>query len=425
MRFQRLISIAFVIIISACVSKESIVIPPAKPFDHPQSLNLSTQEIQANGDTIIFGKNKKYTNGNIKIVYLQGSPFEIGYAHGKLLKKEIEDQAKIMIYTIKSRFLGTNIGINLLTQRAKDVEKHIPSEYLEELHGISVGSNLDYDTLLMINALYTTARIFYGCTSFAFRDQQSNIVRSRNLDWHNDSFGDAFTGMIIYIVKPHSGYGFFCINRPGWINCATGMNEMGLTLGDHYLGGNRQKTWNKIPPNFLQRKIIQYSKTIDDVEEQFKQNTPYPMAMYLVSSKNGAAVFEMANDKFARIEMEDDYIALSNHAKVIHSRKWDDTVDRLNQANEYLKRNLEPMDVEMAIDLNRTELISRSDYGNSNRHSVIFNSNDLNFWVAKPEEPQKAPACFGTYTGFNLLKELYGQGHDPDPPYFPAKDRRN
>jgi hypothetical protein len=74
MRFQRLISIAFVIIISACVSKESIVIPPAKPFDHPQSLNLSTQEIQANGDTIIFGKNKKYTNNNIKIVFAR-QPF--------------------------------------------------------------------------------------------------------------------------------------------------------------------------------------------------------------------------------------------------------------------------------------------------------------------------------------------------------------
>jgi hypothetical protein len=41
------------------------------------------------------------------------------------------------------------------------------------------------------------------------------------------------------------------------------------------------------------------------------------------------------------------------------------------------------------------------------------------------DRKKKAPACFGTYTGFNLLKELYGQGHDPDPPYFPAKDRKN
>ena len=70
--------------------------------------------------------------------------------------------------------MGTNIGINLMTERAKEVEKHIPAEYLEELHGISVGSNLDYDTLLMINALSTTAKNSsgYGCTSFAFRDQQ-------------------------------------------------------------------------------------------------------------------------------------------------------------------------------------------------------------------------------------------------------------
>jgi predicted choloylglycine hydrolase len=307
-----------VIFISACISKESIVIPPAKPFDHPQSLNLSTREIRANGDTITFGNNKKYTNKNIKIVYLQGSPFEIGYAHGKLLKKEIEDQAKFWVYTIKSRSLGTNFGINLLTDRAKEVEKHIPSEYLEELHGISVGSNLDYDTLLMINALATTAKSFsgYGCTSFTFRDQKSNIIRSRNLDWPTNDF---FTGMVIYIVKPDSGFGFFCINRPGWIDCMTGMNEMGLTFGDHWLGGYSQKTWNIIPQNILHRKVIQYSKTIDDAEEQFKQHTPYPIAVFLVSSKNGAAVFEMANDKFARIDMEDDYLALSNHARVIHS----------------------------------------------------------------------------------------------------------
>jgi hypothetical protein len=143
--------------------------------------------------------------------------------------------------------------------------------------------------------------------------------------------------------------------------------------------------------------------------------------LFLVSSKSDAAVFEMANDKFARIDMEDGYLALSNHARELHSSKWDDTIDRLDRANKYLKRNLDSMNVEKAVYLNRTKPISRS--GGRNRHSVIFNSNDLNFWIAKPEEPQKAPACYGKYTGFNLLKELYGEGHDPDPPYFPAKDR--
>ncbi len=420
MRTGRLFFVAFILIVSACVSKESIEIPPAKPYNHPQLSNLSAQKNQAHGDTIIFGKSKKYTNNNLKIVYLQGSPFEIGYAHGKLLKKEIEDHVKFWLHYGKLRFLGTNYGINLMMDRAKEVEQHIPSEYLEELRGISVGSNVDYDTLLMINALPTTAKSLsgYGCTSFAFRDEKSNIIRSRNLDWLAEGF---FTGMVIYFVRPDAGFGFFCINRPGWINCTTGMNEMGLTIGDHYLDGYHQKTWKKIPNNFLKRKVIHYSKTIDDAEDQFKKYTPHSIASIMLSSKNGAAVFEMANDKFARIDMENGYLALSNHARVIHSTKYEDTVPRLDQANKYLKRNLESMNVEMAIDLNRTAPISRSSYGNRNRHSAIFNSNDLTFWIAKPEEPQKAPACYGTYTGFNLLKELYGQGHYPDPPYFPAK----
>ncbi len=423
MKTGRLIYIAFILILSSCVSKESIEIPPAKPFDHPQLSNLSTQEIQAHGDTIIFGRNKKYTNDNIKIVYLKGSPFEIGYAHGKLMKNEIEDQVKFWLYYGKLRFLGTNYGINLVTERAKEVEQHIPSEYLEELHGISVGSNLDYDTLLMINTLSTTAYSFrgHGCTSFAFKDQRSNIVRSRNLDWSTGSTKDFVSGETVYIVKPDSGFGFFIINRPGWIGAMTAMNEMGMTFGDHYLPGIRQKTWNKMPQNILHRKAIQYSKTIDDVEQLFTQHTPYSITLYLVSSKSGAAVFEMANDKFVRIDMEENYLALSNHARVINSTRGVDSRDRLNQANRFLKRNLDSMNVEKAIDLNRTKPISRS--GGRNRHSVIFESNELNFWIAKPEEPQKAPASYGTYTGFNLLKELYGQGHDPDPPYFTAIDK--
>ena len=241
MRFHRIVNIAFVIFISACVSKESIVIPPAKPFDHPQLSNLSAQKIQAHGDTIIFGKSKKYTKNNRKIVYLQGRPFEIGYAHRKLMNKEIDDNLKFWLYYGKVRFLGTNYGINLMMKRAKEVEQHIPAEYLEELHGISVGSNLDYDTLLTMNALSTTAYHFaaHGCTSFAFRDRKSNIVRSRNLDWRTGSSEGFFAGMIIYIVKPDSGFGFFCVNRPGWIDATTAMNEMGLNFGDHYVRGKR------------------------------------------------------------------------------------------------------------------------------------------------------------------------------------------
>ncbi len=42
-----------------------------------------------------------------------------------------------------------------------------------------------------------------------------------------------------------------------------------------------------------------------------------PLGSPLVTSNKGATVFELANDKIARIDMEKNYLALSNHARII------------------------------------------------------------------------------------------------------------
>ena len=41
-----------------------------------------------------YGKCKKYIKNGITIVYLTGTPYEIGLAHGKLCKREIEELNK-------------------------------------------------------------------------------------------------------------------------------------------------------------------------------------------------------------------------------------------------------------------------------------------------------------------------------------------
>jgi predicted choloylglycine hydrolase len=403
------------------VSKESIVIPPAKTFEHPQLKNLSSQTITAENGTIKFGKSKKYVVNNIKIVSLRGSPYEIGFAHGKLLKEEIAEYLKYYAYIIRSRSLGTDIGVNLLKKRAKIVEKNIPAEYLEELHGISAGSNIDYDLLLMYNALPTIAYSFsgYACSSFAFRGENSKVIHSRGFDF---SIPESLSGRVLFTYKPASGNGFFCIERPGMISAWTGMNEKGITFGLHALYGIRLKTWDTIPYSIQRRKILQYSDTIDDVEKIIKQQSAYPITMYLVSSNEGAAVFELANDKIARIDMANNYLALSNHSRTLNSMRYESTTDRLSHLNEYLEKNSESMNIEKAISLNRTPLISRPTSKYRNQHSVIFSPNDLYFWVAMSQKHRTEPACFGTYTGFNLLKLIYGHGQAPNPAYFPAKN---
>ena len=108
MKNGRLIYIAFILIISACVSKESIVIPPAKPFNHPQLLNLSAQEIQSSGNIITFGENKKYTKGDrITLVYYDTLKSQISYKNksGMIVKTCKKRQMRLFSkYSDKSRF---------------------------------------------------------------------------------------------------------------------------------------------------------------------------------------------------------------------------------------------------------------------------------------------------------------------------------
>jgi len=69
------------------------------------------------------------------------------------------------------------------------------------------------------------------------------------------------------------------------------------------------------------------------------------------------------------------------------------------------------------IDLNRGDEICFTKYPKvNNLHSVIFKADNLDFWVAAGTPP----ATRGRWVGFNLRKELYGGGNDPDPFIVPA-----
>ncbi len=105
--------------------------------------------------------------------YYQKNPIKT--ASWKNLSRTIQNM-------IKTQSLGTRIGVNLMKSRAKEIEPFIPREYQEELNGLSAGSGIDYEMLLMLNVLDTIGRHF-GCTSVAVRGEDGKLLRSRNLDY--------------------------------------------------------------------------------------------------------------------------------------------------------------------------------------------------------------------------------------------------
>ena len=362
-----------------------------------------------------FNQCKKYKKAGVTVVYLKGTPYEIGFAHGKLCKDEIINVNKI--YWDYYDYLNKQSDDKWLPL-SKDLERFIPEEYINEMKGIADGSGIEYDKILFLNTL-TTISMADGCFAFAFKDNESKITTVRQIDISTNS--PYSKKMILYIIRPQQGYGFAALLNPGMVSGETGMNENGITISENNIL-IKQTEWDTIPINHLSRSALQYSESIDDVERLLKKQKIYPARLLFVSSKKSASIFEFANKEIASINMKNGFLAMANHACIIPSKNiTSPSTKRLDFGNQFLKENLEDMDIEKAIELVRTSRIAwRWNPFAHNRQSIIFSPAILDFWVAIPPKSDFIPASYGPYVGFNLRQELYGTGHKPSPKSFPA-----
>jgi len=365
-----------------------------------------------------YGKSKKYKKNGITVVYLTGMPYEIGFAHGKLSKTEIRSVNKPFLELYDRLQKDPN---NKWLKLSHQLEKNIPEEYIEEMRGISDGSGIEYDKILFLNTL-STISMKNGCFAFAFKNADSRIFTVRQVDI--DKKTDLYKKMILYIIKPNRGFGFAAILIPGWVDGESGMNERGITVTQNNIG-IKQDDWNVTPITHLSRYMLQYSETLDDIEQLLDKQQGYPARLIFASSKEDASVFEFANKEKARINMKNGFLALSNHARLIPSREMGSgSVKRLSYASGLFKEHAGRMDIENAIDLVRSPRISRSTFWDSfrvhNRQSFVFSPETLDFWIAIPPTSLNKPASYGPYVGFNLRHELYDTGEKSNPKAFPA-----
>ena len=359
---------------------------------------------------------KKYTRAGITVVYLTGSPYEIGFANGKLCKNEILTANKPFFDIYEKVSLDPQ---NKWLEVSKKLEIHIPKEYVEEMRGIADGAEIEYDKILFLNTL-TTISMGNRCFAFAFKETNSKIITFRQID--NDPKSPLYKNMILYIIKPQKGYGFAAILNPGWVDGESGINEKGITLSQNNIH-IRQTEWDVMPITQLSRQMLQYSKTIDEAEQLLDKQKAFPARLLFVSSEESASIFEIANKEKARMDMENGFLTLANHACLVPSKNvLSSSTRRLDFGNEFLYENFKEMDKKKALELVRSSRISwRWNLVVHNRQSFIFSPSDLDFWIAIPPDSNFTPASYGPYIGFNLRHELYDSGDEANPKSFSAK----
>lgn len=355
---------------------------------------------------------KKEGSGYLEIVqeqqvlHLKGTPYELGYQHGVLLKEQIAQNVSRFVDRLSSDKAPPVVQdfINNLPV----VIPHIPESIIKEMEGLAEGSGIPYSKILMLNLFPE----MFHCSGITVANQATThgeLYHVRVLDY---SIGISIQNTaVMLVVQPIDGYSFVNVTYAGFIGSVTGMNNQKIALGE--IGGKGHGSWNGLPMAFLLRQVLEKTANLDEVKNLLK-TTPRTCEYYYIFSdgknRDSFAAYVTA-DRLDIIPPGTSYAfftAYNSREYPAHNQPKDTIViTRWDKYEELEKRLLKNYGKITIADLK--EIIKRPVAHPSNLHNAIFSPETSELWVAHAG-PQNEIACDMPYQYFSLQKLLDSNG---------------
>lgn len=345
------------------------------------------------------GKGWLETINGYKVLHLKGSPYEMGYQHGALLKDSVKDNLEYMIKVRGDQALvkwqGVEVKPASLIRMIISIQKpFVPRKYFEELNGLAEGSGLDVDLVRVGNFI---PELFH-CSGFAVMNsatKDGTLYHGRVLDYAID--WKLQEHAVLIVAEPDGGIPFVNVTYSGFIGSVTGMNLEHVSIGE--MGGGGYGHWGGVPMAMLVREVLSNAKTLDDAIAIFKDNPRTCQYFYVVADAktNRAVGMEASWDKVQIVEPG------TAHELLPHPVKDCALLSAGNRYEELVKRAKAghgKFDVESAL-----ELMDRPVAMKSNLHNVLFEPKTTRFWVANAS-PDQQPAATQPYYQFQLTELL-------------------
>ncbi len=293
---------------------------------------------EAKPDANLKGAFRKPAQNGWTFVHLEGKPFEIGYQHGYLLAREIQDAEKVVML---EQTHETGKDWKFFRNAARDMMwPHIEEEYREELQGISAGLRakgvkLDVWDVVALNAFceweyyvkqYNRIHQVTTTASLALPDRCSAFVATGSytkdgkvIIAHNDwtHYLDGARWTIIFDIVPASGQRMLMDGFPGAIHSADdfGINSAGIMITETTISHFSGYDPNGIPEFIRARKAMQYATSIDDFARIMKEgnNGGYANNWLVADRKtNEIASLELGLKNVTLLRTSDGYFVGSN-----------------------------------------------------------------------------------------------------------------
>ena len=302
--------VATVMLCGSCLHQVKRVLPalapqsprPLAPADHARVMAAARLD----------------TTGPIPAYYLAGTPYEMGYQHGTLARKLIQD-FRTAAYRYIATVAQTSFGLPEWFAQAfakpgllylgTGYWDQFPAEYLEEARGLADGAGLHILEVVVLQAIWEIY-LDHHCSEFVVANAMTadgSLIHGFNCDQPMDDLGFANPYLAMFFWQPQGRRRVASLNTAGSIGVFAGMNDAGISVAWDNTHVNAPGVLGKgskpaVPYVLTLRRLLEHSTTLDEAVKLAIDSLPRHYADIIIigsASEKTAVALETAGKSYA------------------------------------------------------------------------------------------------------------------------------
>jgi hypothetical protein len=338
-----------------------------------------------------------------RMLFLKGTPEEMGRQQGVLLKPQIRNVVDRILYGVGvgSSFAKGSWFFGEIERAQQRLEPFMNPRYYREMDALASAAHIPREEIRLANFF---PELFH-CSGFALYGEATaggRMFHGRILDYLKGAGLEQ--NAVVIVSQPEQGNAWVNVSYAGFVGSVTAMNEKHISIGE--MGGRGEGDWDGKPMAQLVREVMEQANTLDEAIAILRRGPRTCEYYYVIADAKAKRAVGIAatSKKFEVIQPGHAHPELPTPVKdaVLMSagNRYEELVRRV-------KAGLGKFDADSARDLMKAPVCMES-----NIHSALFEPETLDFWVANADG--KNVASHTRFTHYNLAELLKGP---PSPPF--------